>query len=256
MKECDIADYSDLKTYFDRIIMINRLRENTAFCGFNRIEPPDGNTDISKSINELRKSPYRLRDDAKWLPGIWNRGEGIFFEFKLEEVKKFKYNNDMVNHISSIIGRNDNYFSSYENLDHVYIMMHTFAHLLINQLSYDCGYGSSSIKERIYFSSNDDEMMAGLLIYTTGDSEGSLGGLVRLGKPIYLQNLIISALENSKWCSSDPICIQSRGQGPDGCNMAACHNCAVVSETSCEQGNRYLDRTLLIDEKFGFFKNL
>jgi hypothetical protein len=28
---------------------------------------------------------------------------------------------------------------------------------------------------------------------------------------------------------------------------AACHACLFASETSCERGNRYLDRALLVD---------
>ena len=37
----------------------------------------------------------------------------------------------------------------------------------------------------------------------------------------------------------------SGGQGPDSCNLAACHNCALVPETACERFNRYLDRALV-----------
>jgi len=135
-------------------------------------------------------------------------------------------------------------------------LLHTFAHLLINELSYECGYGSSAIKERLYFSASSEKPMNGILIYTTGDSEGSLGGLVRLGDPVILSKLMINAIEKAKWCSLDPVCMESRGQGPDACNLAACHNCSLVAETSCENGNRLLDRTLLIDENIGYFKNL
>lgn len=98
-----------------------------------------------------------------------------------------------------------------------YILIHTFAHLIINQLSFDCGYGSSSIRERIYCEKTSDELgMYGLLIYTaSGDSEGSLGGLVRQGEAGRLEDIIVSAIENASWCTSDPICIQSaRLPGP------------------------------------------
>ena len=30
------------------------------------------------------------------------------------------------------------------------------------------------------------------------------------------------------------------GQGPDSCNLAACHSCALLPETSCEEFNRFL----------------
>ena len=103
-----------------------------------------------------------------------------------------------------------------------FVLIHTFAHLLINQLSYECGYGSSSIRERIYCEKTTNEKnMAGVLIYTaSGDSEGSLGGLVRQGEPGRLEDTILAAMHNAEWCSSDPICIQSTGQGPESCNLS------------------------------------
>ncbi|MDC4713408.1 hypothetical protein NQ806_12855, partial [Acinetobacter baumannii] len=86
----------------------------------------------------------------------------------------------------------------------------------------------------------------GLLIYTaSGDSEGSLGGLVRMAKQGTLELIIRKAIESSNWCSSDPICREvgnNGGQGPNGMNLAACHNCALLPETSCECFNSLLDR--------------
>jgi hypothetical protein len=89
--------------------------------------------------------------------------------------------------------------------------------------------------------------MSGILIYTaSGDSEGSLGRLVRQGNPGSLENIATAALYSAQWCSSDPICMESQGQGPDSCNLAACHSCCLLPETSCEHGNRLLDRALII----------
>lgn len=141
-------------------------------------------------------------------------------------------------------------------------MIHTFAHLLMNQLSFECGYGSSSIRERLYCERCGESLqMKGVLIYTaSGDAEGSLGGLVRQGEPGRLEDTIVSAIENARWCSSDPICIQSEGQGPDSCNLAACHNCALLPETCCEMGNRLLDRGLVVgtldNAEIGFFNDI
>jgi hypothetical protein len=129
-----------------------------------------------------------------------------------------------------------------------FVLIHTFAHLVINQFSYECGYGSSSLRERIYCNIESQNMtMNGVLIYTaSGDSEGSLGGLVRQGKPGNLESIVYNAIENARWCSSDPICIDSHGQGPNSCNLAACHNCALLPETCCEESNMLLDRAMLI----------
>lgn len=128
--------------------------------------------------------------------------------------------------------------------------------------SYDCGYGSSSIRERIYCEKTSNEFgMYGVLIYTaSGDSEGSLGGLVRQGEKGRLEDTIISAIENASWCTSDPICIQSAGQGPESLNLAACHNCALLPETCCENGNRLLDRGVVVgtltNPEIGYFNDL
>jgi hypothetical protein len=89
--------------------------------------------------------------------------------------------------------------------------------------------------------------MTGVLIYTAaGDSEGTMGGLVRMGAPGLLERTVARALDQARWCSSDPVCIESRGQGPDNCNLGACHACALLPETSCEQQNRLLDRAMLV----------
>jgi hypothetical protein len=136
------------------------------------------------------------------------------------------------------------------NISPEFILIHTFAHLVINQFSYECGYGSSALRERIYCNLEfPNEVMNGVLIYTaSGDSEGSLGGLVRQGKPGNLETIVYNAIENARWCSSDPICIDSHGQGPNSCNLAACHNCALLPETCCEESNMLLDRAMLIGE--------
>jgi hypothetical protein len=140
--------------------------------------------------------------------------------------------------------------------------MHTFAHLLIKKLCFSCGYGSSSLRERIYFSYDVEKKMNGILIYTSsGDSEGSLGGLVRQGKENYLGKLVKDAIEDTKWCSADPVSSdigQSSGQGPDNINGSACHNCCIIPETSCEEFNMLLDRAAItgtLNENVGFFNN-
>lgn len=142
-----------------------------------------------------------------------------------------------------------------------FIMLHTFSHLIMNRLIFECGYSSAALRERLYVSDNPSAPMSGVLIYTAdGDSEGTMGGLVRMGKPGYIEPIIRRALESAKWCSADPVCMEMgnlHGQGPDSCNLAACHNCALVPETACEEFNRFLDRGVVIgsfeDAKVGFF---
>jgi hypothetical protein len=96
--------------------------------------------------------------------------------------------------------------------------------------------------------------MAGLLLYTAAaDSEGTLGGLVSLGRPKELGRHLRQALESMKLCASDPLCAE-HVPGGEGATLhgAACHACLFSSETSCESGNKYLDRSFLIRTVAGY----
>lgn len=245
---------SVIQKYFNSISLVPKLRETRAFIGFSRLEP--SNINIAE-----RKKMLRL-GNGNWLPAIEVYGEGVFFEFNAEVLKEWSTHLNVLERAGKLNrSYNLSHFASHTNgkLKPEFVLIHTFAHLLINQLSYECGYGSSSLRERIYCEqASNDYKMNGVLIYTaSGDSEGSLGGLVRQGKKGRIEDTIILAIKNALWCSSDPICIQSEGQGPESCNLAACHNCALLPETCCEFGNRFLDRGMVVgtlaDNSIGFF---
>ena len=254
-----IGEYNPvIHEYFKSISLVPKLRETRAFVGFSRLEPNQ------KTISE-RKKELRLGTEEDWLPAIEVFGEGIFFEFDSTKLSKWAERADVKERISLL---NKSYHKAKFGTDvqgdlrAEYVLIHTFAHLIINQLSFDCGYGSSSIRERIYCEKTSNDLkMYGVLIYTaSGDAEGSLGGLVRQGEKGRLEDTIHNAVENAAWCTSDPICIQSSGQGPESMNLAACHNCALLPETCCETGNRLLDRGMVIgtlmDPEMGYFKGI
>jgi hypothetical protein len=130
-----------------------------------------------------------------------------------------------------------------------YILLHSLAHALMRQLALYSGYGAASIRERIYASdgSDDEPAMSGVLLYTAApDSEGTLGGLVALGEPDRLGRILRESIAAARLCASDPLCAEHEPVG-DGVTLhgAACHACLFASETSCERGNKYLDRTLM-----------
>jgi hypothetical protein len=111
----------------------------------------------------------------------------------------------------------------------------------------ECGYSVASLAERIYYNL-DGEPAAGLLIYTSApDSEGTLGGLVALGERERFGELFTAAIEGARWCSSDPLCAEREPRDPEEfIHGAACHACLFLSETTCERGNRFLDRSLVV----------
>jgi len=133
------------------------------------------------------------------------------------------------------------------------LLVHTFSHMLIDQWSLECGYPSASLRERIYV----DEEMCGVLIYTaTSDSKGSLGGIVGMAKGGRFLKSFKEALDRTSWCSNDPVCIEGGPNGFANANLAACHSCVLLSETSCEIKNLLLDRGVLVgtlDGCPGFF---
>lgn len=253
-----IEEYDEsIREFFDSISLVPKLKETRALIGFSRLEPKETTIEESKKMLRL--------GNENWLPAIEVYGEGIFFEFNSKKIKEWAQQEKIAERIKRMSDAYKNSFSSRWSAGELrpeFVLIHTFAHLLINQLSFECGYSSSSIRERIYCEQNDNQYeMYGVLIYTaSGDSEGSLGGLVRQGEKGRIEDTILSALKNALWCSADPICIQSYGQGPDSCNLAACHNCALLPETCCEMGNRLLDRGVIIgtleSTEMGYFSKI
>lgn len=252
-----IDDYSDLvRRNFSRVALLDKLRETRAFVGFSRIY-------ASSNLPPTQRWKLISRTQRNWLPATVVRGEGIFLRFDKDRLAQW-YGEFGTIHRERLRQVNRNLQAQaarrqvhVDDASPVLVLMHTFAHVLISQLVFDCGYGSSSLRERIYFSDTQPQM-TGILIYTAaGDSEGTMGGLVRMGEPEQLDRTIARALDRARWCSSDPVCIESTGQGPDNCNLAACHSCALLPETSCEMQNRLLDRGMLIGDldrpEIGFF---
>jgi len=248
------VDNFGLDRLFKKLILIPKLREVRALRGFNRIEPTK--KDFISAGLDLEK---------KWLSAIEVFGEGIFIQFSEEEILKWINNNKkfIKNRIGNIQDQYDKKELSFLTSPPTarYLLLHTFSHLLIRQLSFECGYSESSLRERIYANDgiDNEEPMAGILIYTAdSDSEGSLGGLVRQGKKDRFIATVMIALERGSWCSGDPVCKELDGQGMMGLNRAACHACALLSETSCVNHNIFLDRILAIgdaENPFGFFSD-
>ncbi len=103
--------------------------------------------------------------------------------------------------------------------------------------------------------------MTGIFVYTaSGDSEGTLGGLVRQGYPDTFPKIFKKAVNSALRCSNDPICITNKGQGRDALNLAACHACALLPETCCEERNAFLDRGMIVgtfeNKRMGFYSDV
>lgn len=238
---------------FDRVVLSPRLRETRVLTAFSRLIPPDA----------IQGSPAKLsRHPKPWLPGFSVRGEGIFLGLRRSEIEAWSARDSVRRRCDTLAARSDRVQRERglpsKEITPAGLLIHSFSHLLIRQLAFECGYDTSSIRERLYVSDATDAMMSGLLLYTaSGDSEGTLGGLVRQGEPERLGRTVQAAVRNALICSSDPLCIESEGQGLFSLNLAACHACSLLPETSCEEGNLLLDRALVVgtadDPGVGYF---
>jgi hypothetical protein len=246
-----------LRPWFSRLVKVSRLREVRAMTGFTRIHP------LGEGATEKAKI---FLSNPGWLPAIEVRGEGIFLEFDRQAIEEWETRTEVKVRAARIDQRlkdewRERHGSGSEpprSVSARFLLVHTFAHALMRQLTLDCGYSSTALRERLYVSEGD---MRGLLIYTaTTDDDGTLGGLQRQGDPERIVRTIVAAVQSQAWCSSDPLCIEEMLVSEDGLSLAACHSCVLSPETSCEEFNRFLDRATLIGTptaaEVGFFRQI
>jgi hypothetical protein len=239
------------------------LREVNALIGFTRVEPPEENRDGGNPPTRAPLASGRL----DWVPATEVRGEGIFLRFQQGAVTEWLARAAVREREADLLAGHRAFRAARKLLPYeanfpgiLYILLHTFAHVLIRELALECGYSAASVRERIYASRGTATPdIAGILVYTAApDSDGTLGGLVDLGKPENLGSLIRQALERTRICASDPLCAEHVPTRDRSLHGAACHACSFVAETSCEGGNKYLDRALLVPtlsgEDLAFFK--
>lgn len=257
-----------ISPWFDLIGAVSRLREVRALTGFSRLEPyPVSGERIRDALTDGSISPLS-KAVSNWFPAAEIRGEGIFLRFRTTAIDEWIAKNpdlltrsQILEERSAAVANKRGYQREYRITPRL-LLVHSFAHAMIRQLSLDCGYSSSALRERLYVSDEGDSAMNGLLIYTgSPDSEGSLGGLVRLAQPRLIVDAVIRAVRHARWCGSDPVCAETDpNQSGDRISGAACHCCLLVPETACEKFNRELDRTFLIGDGqgrwAGFFNGL
>ncbi|MFI9171517.1 DrmB family protein [Streptomyces lincolnensis] len=236
-------------------MLVKKLREVRALKAFTRLADPDSTTEAHEVL--LSGSPLR------WLPAMEVRGEGVFLRLDEERLASWEKPLAVATRVERMRTAHQRVMEQRATdpsrvppspATPRMVLLHTLAHVLINEWSLEAGYPAAALRERLYVA--DD--MAGLLVYTaTSDSAGSLGGLVAQGEPELLDRTIRSAVRRAEWCSSDPLCVESEASGTGGTNLAACHACVMLPETSCEHNNILLDRALLVgtpeDPHLGFF---
>jgi hypothetical protein len=266
-------DDSD-KKYFQDVRRLTLLTVLEVQRYFSRLNPPgdvpsDNQTEFNKIISKIevdgKTTAGRKYTKNDWLPANIKKGEGIFIIFNDDFFERFS--NDFINSRLKSMIKNKMDFDSKSDwpsddfVDEKFIFLHSISHLLIKELARDSGYDEASLSERIYSS----KTMTGILIYTSSNGSGSMGGLVRQTNR-GIRSILEAALENHKDCSRDPICLSRNPSEMESNgvplhlrqNGSACFACLMLPETSCEYFNKMLDRKILVDKDNGlvnYFKN-
>lgn len=218
---------------------VSRLREVRALQGFSRLRP------WAPGDDERFLAPL-AHERTGWLPAVETLGEGVFVRFDPAVVQAWErtpFATTRAEAVEAARASTDNGIGARLTVTPRVLLLHTFAHALLDELSLDAGYPAASLRERVY----DQGNQCGVLIYTaSGDSAGSLGGLSAQSTAGRFEQVVQSMLARARWCSNDPVCLESGPSGIGGLNLAACHACLLLPETSCERFNLLLDRACLV----------
>ena len=231
----------------DRVVLVRKLREVQAQVGFSRLAPMDAELDGSVKVDVAQ-----LGHMTDWLPAIENRGEGLWIQLDEARLAAWERHAIVQRRSEALRAGWNREFASRTGpafFGARYYLLHSLSHLLIQAIALECGYGASSLRERIYCSppGASSPMAAILLVTTTPGSEGTLGGLVAQGRRIDVH--LERALSLARLCSNDPVCAGHAPNDEHGdrhLEGAACHGCLYLAEVSCERMNRMLDRALVV----------
>lgn len=236
------------------LVAAPRLREVRALKGFTRVEPMDA--------TGVRMVHPDLDGKSPWLPAAEFFGEGLFFTLDAGMLDRWVQRPAVEERTGRVRERYEaslwrQRLAIGEDALPVLIAVHTFTHLLIREMAFECGYPAASLRERLYVTDGDGAMTGALVYLAAGDPGGSLGGLAELAEPERFLRLLLRCVEAAQWCALDPVCGEHEGRGNPPLNRAACHACCLLAETSCECGNLLLDRELVASptgvEMTGFF---
>lgn len=200
--------------YVRRISAMERLKETSVLLYYTRMGKAgeerqwyDAQAHQVIQMQPQIKRPFTPDFTPTYMPAVEAYGEGLFFEINLNNINRADYET----------------------------FVHTFCHIVMKEMEFQCGYPLTSLKEKIYIGDNGT---AGFLIYTIAGSEGSYGGLISLVQNNRIVDLIERGAERAHYCPNDPIC--------GATEEAHCFACLDISETSCVYFNQRLNRNMFL----------
>lgn len=246
------------RSFLRGVVKVHRLREVTCLYGFTRLEPPPTAAESELDEIQLAVDGADLARNVEWFPAIEQYGEGIFLHVDPAFLNRWRDQQPAVVERSLVLREGETRDAERFNrppthLGIAYWALHSLSHALMSELSLECGYPLSSLKERVYSSGVSQAERFGLLIYTsTAGGQGTLGGLSGMAHRV--GELLTRAMTRLDLCSNDPICAEHSPHGDHDdrhLHGAACHACLLIPETSCEARNTRLDRGLLVPTVVG-----
>ena len=151
------------------------------------------------------------RAQIRYMPAVISRGEGFFVELNLDSI---------------------------DDTEKKEVFTHTYAHLVMKELEFSCGYPLPSMNERLYilpsFLTDADCDKYGFVIYSANGEAGSYGGISTLFDNHTIEKILVNAIDLAEDCPNDPICESEK---------ASCFACVQIPETACEKFNDKLNRT-------------
>ncbi len=228
-----------------RVVPVSRLRTLVVQLGYRSMV--GGDHASATLVSVAWESPQGDR----WCPGMEYLGEGLFLMLADGDGWHFGMKGGAAERWNTARARRDAYpdvvfrSESREELHPVFVWWHTLSHLIIRAIGRCSGYGSTAIRERIYLEEDGRRARGAVLLYSAQPGgEAALGGLV--GIVPRFEAVLERALEGMLYCSNGHLCDEMVFR-PGGHGGAACYGCAVVSETSCEHRNLWLDRSVLLE---------
>ncbi len=226
-----------------RITPVLRLNSIVTQVGYRRLS--GDRVDVS----------FTDEQQNRWYPGTEFLGEGIFIMLEDNNGRHFPLMGDNQQLWQSCYqNSNDNYESAdvlfrdalrRDELHPAFVWWHTLSHLLLRVISIDSGYSAASIRERVYLQTDGEGCRGGIILYATQPgADGTLGGIVSL-VPRF-EEILRKATELAEYCSNDPLCYEQQFACGSSAG-AACYGCLLVSETSCEHRNIWLDRHVILE---------
>jgi hypothetical protein len=226
-----------------RVVPIEILHAVMVQRGYRRLDP-----DPRRPYVDIG---FKDEADQVWYPGAELFGEGIFITFDdidssiVEGTAATKWRSLFENpETNGYVESSFKYRGHALELHPVFVWWHTLAHLMIRAIAIDSGYSGAALQERVYIEIQDAAARGGVILYAVQQgADGTLGGMISL-VPSF--NRILRQIDGmASRCSNDPLCFEQKIK-PGSYSGSSCYACLLLSETSCEHRNLWLDRRVLM----------